>query len=189
MDKKDFRTYYLQLRLQLSESEWAQGSQRMCDLFFIHLDLVFVKAVHIFLPLRKKAEPDTWLIIDRLKREFPHIQIAVPKIDPVTNSIKSYLFEGPHQLKQNEWGIDEPASGKELSPEDFDLVVVPLLAFDKSGHRVGYGKGFYDKFLNACRTDVRKTGLSFFKPVERIVEDEHDIPLTSVITPSEIYTF
>lgn len=188
-DKKALRHHYLQLRLSLSESEWAQGSQRICDLFFIHTDLTFVKAIHIFLPLKKKSEPDTWLIIDRLKREFPHIKIAVPKIDSSTGTIRSYLFVGMNQLKQNQWGIDEPEFGEEIYPEEFDLIIVPLLAFDKSGHRVGYGKGYYDRFLSKCRPDAKRIGLSFFKPTDNIDAEEHDLQLTSVITTAEIFTF
>lgn len=189
MDKKALRNYYLQLRLQLSEAEWAQGSQRMCDLFFIHSNLAFVNTIHIFLPLRKKAEPDTWLIIDRLKREFQHIRIAVPKIDPSTNTIKSFLFEGMHQLKQNQWGIDEPASGKEIFPDEFDLILVPLLAFDKRGHRVGYGKGFYDKFLSQCKPNAQRVGLSFFEPVDKIQSELTDVALTHAITPKNFFSF
>jgi 5-formyltetrahydrofolate cyclo-ligase len=189
MDKKALRNYYLQLRLQLSVAEWAQGSQRMCDLFFIHTNLAFVKSIHIYLPLKKKAEPDTWLIIDRLKREFPQIQIAIPRIDVVTNTMKSILFEGIHQLKQNEWGIEEPQSGIEISPKEFDLIIVPLLAFDKAGHRVGYGKGFYDKFLSACNPGVKKVGLSFFEAVDKIPSEPTDVTLTHCVTPKNIYSF
>lgn len=189
MDKKTLRNYYLQLRMNLSEAEWAQGSQRMCDLFFINIDLSFVRMIHIYLPLKKKAEPDTWIIIDRLKREFPHIQIAIPKIDTATNTMKSILFERVQPLKQNKWGIEEPESGKEIDPKEFDLIIVPLLAFDKSGHRVGYGKGFYDKFLSQCRADSRKVGLSFFDTVDKINTESSDIMLTHCITPKEIFSF
>jgi 5-formyltetrahydrofolate cyclo-ligase len=189
MDKKALRSYYLQLRLQLSEAEWVQGSKRMCDLFFIHVDLAFVRSLHIFLPLKKKAEPDTWLIIERIKREFPHVQIVIPKIDPTTKQLRSIVLEGTSQLTQNEWGIEEPDFGKEVAPKEVDVVIVPLLVFDRSGHRIGYGKGFYDKFLSQCRADSKKIGLSFFEPVENIQSEPFDVALTSVITPSSYFSF
>ena len=189
MDKKALRNYYLQLRMNLSEAEWAKSSQRMCDLFFVSVDLSFVRTIHIYLPLKKKAEPDTWLIIDRLKREFTHIQIAIPKIDPTKDTMKCILFEGVHQLKKNEWGIEEPKSGKEIAAKEFDLIIVPLLAFDKTGHRVGYGKGFYDKFLSQCRKKSKKIGLSFFEPVEKINSESTDFKLTHCITPKEVFSF
>jgi 5-formyltetrahydrofolate cyclo-ligase len=94
-----------------------------------------------------------------------------------------------NQLKQNQWGIDEPEFGEEIYPEEFDLIIVPLLAFDKSGHRVGYGKGYYDRFLSKCRPDAKRIGLSFFKPTDNIDAEEHDLQLTSVITTAEIFTF
>lgn len=70
------------------------------------------------------------------------------------------------------------------------MVFVPLLAFDKNGDRVGYGKGFYDKFLKECKPEIIKIGLSFFEPEEKIDGIfEEDIKLDYCVTPNEIYTF
>lgn len=67
---------------------------------------------------------------------------------------------------------------------------MPLLAYDKQGNRVGYGKGFYDKFLSQCKPNVVKIGLSFFEP-EDLIEDifENDVKLDVCITTLEIYNF
>ena len=81
--------------------------------------------------------------------------------------------------------------GVELIDEkEIDLVLVPLLCFDKKGFRVGYGKGFYDRFLSKCRSDVLKIGLSYFKPVEKI-EDvrDFDVALDYCITPKGVWHF
>ena len=77
-----------------------------------------------------------------------------------------------------------------LLPAEIDLVFVPLLAFDKKGFRVGYGKGFYDKWLAGCRPDCIKVGFSYFEPVESI-DDRHefDVPLNLCITPHNVYVF
>ena len=84
----------------------------------------------------------------------------------------------------------EPAGGKPVSEDQIDVVIVPLLVFDEKGNRVGYGKGFYDRFLSRCREDVIKIGLSFFDAEKRIDDtDEFDIPLTYCITPGKIYEF
>ena len=71
-----------------------------------------------------------------------------------------------------------------------DVVFVPLLAYDKQGNRVGYGKGFYDKFLSECKSNVVKIGLSFFDP-EEFIEDvfENDVKLNICITSLEVYNF
>ena len=68
--------------------------------------------------------------------------------------------------------------------------MIPLLAFDKKGFRVGFGKGYYDKFLARCKPNVIKAGLSFFDPVDEINDiSGFDIPLNFCITPKEIFSF
>jgi len=77
-----------------------------------------------------------------------------------------------------------------VSESEIDLIFVPLLAFDETGNRVGYGKGFYDKFLTKCRPDAIKVGLSYFEAIDRISDSEQfDIPLNYCITPQRIYEF
>ncbi len=93
-------------------------------------------------------------------------------------------------MVENSWGISEPSSGARIKPEEIDMVVVPLLCFDVSGHRTGYGKGFYDRFLAACRSDCVKIGVSHFGPVDRIDDiREHDVRLDACVTPGHTYTF
>ena len=94
------------------------------------------------------------------------------------------------RLKENHWGIPEPVDGSSLDPKLIDVVFVPLLVFDKMGHRVGYGKGFYDKFLKSCREDVIKIGLSYFEAVEQISDvNPNDMVMDYCITPNKIYSF
>ena len=90
----------------------------------------------------------------------------------------------------NELGITEPKTGAVVLPEQIDMVLVPLLVFDLSGYRVGYGKGYYDRFLEKCREDCLLVGLSYFEPIENISDThEFDIPLTLGITPTSVYEF
>lgn len=97
---------------------------------------------------------------------------------------RQYFFE------VNSLGISEPENGAAAAPENFDLVLVPLLSFDKAGFRVGYGKGVYDKYLKQVRPDAIKVGLSYFEPLSKIDDtDEFDIPLNYCITPQGIYEF
>jgi 5-formyltetrahydrofolate cyclo-ligase len=72
--------------------------------------------------------------------------------------------------------------------EKIDAIIVPLLCFDARGFRVGYGKGFYDKFLSECRTDCLKIGFSYFAPVAEISDaQDFDVKLDYCITPEEIF--
>lgn len=188
MTKNEIRSQYLKLRLELSEEKYLNLSQILVVNFFSKVDLLNIKTIHTFLPITSKKEPNTWLIIERLKKDFPQIRISIPRVE--NNCLVSYYFDGKHQLNENHWRIPEPVSG-EITPNDkIDLVIVPLLAFDKKGNRIGYGKGFYDKFLSECRMDCKKIGLSFFEPIiSEISINKHDIPLDSVVMPSRIIKF
>jgi 5-formyltetrahydrofolate cyclo-ligase len=190
MTKQALRKLYLEKRLELSEGEYGQRNFQLYQNFFANIDLSFVKVLHTFLPITSKKEIDTWLIIDRIRREFPNVRISIPKVNNETSALEHFYFEGLHQLTTNTWGIQEPKQGIPTEIEKIDLVLVPLLAFDNHGHRVGYGKGYYDKFLAACRPDCKKIGLSLFASEEKI-DDVHtkDISLDSCITPMGIIEF
>lgn len=187
MTKHELRRIYLQKRLNLTEAEYLQLSRQLCEQFFLCIDISFVKVLHIFLPIEKKNEPNTWLIIDRLRREFPNVRLSVPKTN---GTMDNFYFEGLHQLENSTLGIPEPKQGIPTPNEKIDFVLIPLLVFDKNGHRVGYGKGYYDRFLASCRTDCKKIGLSLFEPVD-LIEDvtEEDIKMNGCVTPSTFFNF
>lgn len=190
MTKKELRKLYLQKRAALSEAEYGQLNFQLYQNFFSNIDLSFLKVVHTFLPITAKKEVDTWLIIDRIRREFPNVRISIPKVNSQTGVFDSFYFEGLHQLATNEWGIQEPKQGIPTEPEKVDIVLIPLLAYDKKGHRVGYGKGFYDKFLATCRPDCKKIGLSLFEAEEKIADvNDFDITLDQCITPQAVISF
>ncbi|MBL7857312.1 MAG: 5-formyltetrahydrofolate cyclo-ligase [Cyclobacteriaceae bacterium] len=190
MTKEALRKIYLHKRLALSEVEYIQLSQQLCDLFFASIDLSFIRVLHIFLPIEKKKEPNTWLIIDRIRREFPHIRLSISRVHNQTGILENFYFEGLHQLQKSKWDIWEPKQGIPTESEKIDMVLVPLLIFDKQGHRVGYGKGFYDAFLKTCRKDCRKIGLSFFEPVDRIDDlNQYDTPLNFCINTKGKHQF
>lgn len=190
MTKQELRKIYLAKRMALSEAEYQQLNYRLCENFFVHVDLSFISVVHTFLPLTVQREPDTWPIIDRIRREFPHVRLSIPKINPETYQLDNFFFEGLHQLKKNNWGILEPEQGVPTPPEKIDMVLVPLLAFDIRGQRIGYGKGYYDKFLARCNPLCTSIGLSLFPPEEKIDDIHmHDVPLKRAITPIGFQNF
>ncbi len=187
MTKKEIRSKYLQLRVELSSEKYASLNQELSVNFFSGIDLTKINTLHTFLPILLRNEVDTWLIIHQLKKDHPQIRISIPRVED--NRLVNYYLEGGSQLNKNQWGILEPASG-EITPADkIDLVIVPLLAFDKKGNRVGYGKGFYDRFLIECRVDCKKIGLSFFEPIENISDiNANDVRLDAVVTPTHTLT-
>lgn len=190
MTKQELRKFYLQKRQALSEAQYGQLNFQLYQNFFSNIDLSFIHTLHTFLPITEKKEVDTWLIIDRIKREFPNVRISIPKVNSQAGAFDSFYFEGLHQLATNEWGIQEPKQGIPTEPEKIDLVLIPLLVYDKKGHRVGYGKGFYDKFLTTCRPDCKKIGLSLFEAEEKIKDvSDFDVRIDQCVTPQTVINF
>ena len=190
MKKAALRTQFLAQRMALTEAEITAKSQRISDWLCQSLPMQSWAYLHSFLPIKTKNEIDTWLIINRMNRDFPFCKIVVPKILS-DGQLAHYQLNKSH-LIANKWGVLEPDSSKDtpIDCSKIDLVLVPLLAFDKAGNRVGYGKGFYDEFLKHCRPDCLKVGLSFFEPVDAIEGvSATDMPLDYCVTPNRIWTF
>jgi len=188
MNKDEFRKIYLTKRLALSQKEHHELSLKISDLFFQSVDLSKINILHIYLPIESKNEPGTWLIIDRIQREFPRIRLVIPRVKG--EELENIFFEDRNQLERTRWGMVEPKEGKHSKPEEIDLVIVPLLAVDRQGHRIGYGKGYYDKFLKLCRPDCLKIGISFFEPEQSIEEKSNDdILLNACLTPLRYFIF
>lgn len=190
MLKRELREWRQHERAQYTPANVEKWSLEICQLFFATFDLRTIQALHIFLPIQRKNEVDTWPIIKKLRTDFPEIKIAVSVADTFKNTLTHFWLQPDTKLVQSKWGIPEPENAQPISVSEIDLVLVPLLAFDEKGHRVGYGKGFYDRFLAQCKPDTLKIGLSFEPPVAVIPDfQESDIALNFVITPTQIFKF
>jgi 5-formyltetrahydrofolate cyclo-ligase len=188
MHKVELRKQMLQQRRALPPEEVQLRSKHIADLFFRHFPLQAGQTVHLFLPILKNNEVNTWLIIERLRLEHPDVRVAVPVTDAVQNVMTHHHLTDKAVLVENAWGIPEPQNAKIIDADAVDTVLVPLLAFDKTGHRIGYGKGFYDRFLADCRPDVLKVGLSLEPPVEHIADpNAFDVPLDAVVMPDAVW--
>ncbi|RBN51238.1 5-formyltetrahydrofolate cyclo-ligase [Flavobacterium psychrolimnae] len=187
MNKTALRQKYKALRNSFSENEVEEMSLAVANKI-LAIPLWDKTYFHIFLPITEQKEVNTEFILHLLSGKDK--EIIVPKADFATRNMTHFLLTDNTKIKKNEYNIPEPVDGIEVPSNKIDVVFVPLLAFDKKGHRVGYGKGFYDKFLSECKPDVIKIGLSFFEP-EEIIEDvfEADIQLDYCVTPNEIYSF
>ena len=184
MTKAELRKQNLARQRSLSAEERRQLSERIGDVFFANFDLSRVSYLHLFIPIEKFKEVDTRPIVARLRRDYPNIATVVPRVDFEANEITSLRYGSDTEVVTNVWNIEEPTHDDYVEAQLIDMVLVPGLAFDRSGHRVGYGKGFYDRFLAKCREDCVKVGLSYFEPVEQI-EDSHagDVAVDSIVTP------
>lgn len=189
MTKAELRKLYRSKRAKLSDDEYREACDSLCSNFFREVDLNDIRVIHTFLPIVKNREPDTMLILGQLLLRYPDIRISVPRVN-ADDSMTGYYYEGSQQIVNSGLGIPEPAGGIPTEPAEIDLILMPLLAFDQQGHRVGYGKGFYDRFLISCRPDCIRAGLSLFPPEEKIDDvAEFDQPMNLAITPERVYRF
>jgi 5-formyltetrahydrofolate cyclo-ligase len=187
--KSAFRQHFRRLMQSLPPGEATRLSEKICENFFAETDLSAINMLHIFLPLQKNNEINTWLIINRLWQEFPWMQVVVPMADFEAMTLKNIHLKVDSELVENRFGIPEPKTGMEIAAQAVDLVVLPLLTFDESGNRLGYGKGFYDRFLKNCRAEVPKVGLSYFPPVPQLPIQAWDVALNVCVTPEKVYSF
>lgn len=146
------------------------------------------KTISIFLPIESKKEINTYLILEKglsIQSKF-----TISKSDFTTMQMEHFLYEGPSQIEINRFGIPEPSFGKVVAEKDIDIVLVPLMAFDQDGYRVGYGKGFYDRFLSKCSPNCLFIGLSYFDEVETIDDrDAYDVKIHFCVTPTSVHKF
>ena len=187
MKKLELRPKYKALRKQLSGSEIEEMSLAIANKL-LTLPIWEKTYFHIFLPIKEHHEVNTEFILHLLSGKDK--EIIISKSDFETRNMTHFLLTDNTRIKKNEYNIPEPVDGIEVPSHKIEVVFIPLLAFDTIGHRVGYGKGFYDKFLNECKPKTIKIGLSFFE-AEELIEDvfEGDVQLDFCITPEKIYSF
>ena len=141
---------------------------------------------HLYLSNEINNEAETGEIINLLFKK--HKRVFVPKIQG--SNLMNIEIDNNTNYSLNYLGIKEPISSNQKDTNLLEVIFVPLLAFDKLGHRVGYGGGYYDKFLGNIKDDILKIGLSLFEPIDKIQDiEKHDISLDYTITPKRVYDF
>lgn len=189
MIKKELREIYKKKRLEISDKEKA----KLDDLLLIQFQKIPFYNAEVLLsyfPMPHTAEPDTHLFTRFLQHMIPGLQTAYPVTDFSTATMDAFLVDDDTEFAENAFHITEPKSDEMAQANSIDIVFVPMLICDINGNRVGYGKGFYDRYLAQCREDVVKIGFSYFEPVDAINDThEFDIPLDYCITPQNFYEF
>ena len=192
--KAALRRTALAQRQALPPAEIVCRSQLLCEQLFQYFPVAQWRWLHLFLPLARRNEPDTWPIIHRIWAEGLSVRLAVPVVQPDGVSLTHYELTPTTQLHPNRWGIAEPTATTttEVLAAAFDAVLVPLLAVDRAGHRVGYGGGFYDRFLAQCRPDTQFIGLNVLdEPLLESIADvlPTDVRLTACLSPGGVQHF
>tara|TARA_R110002012_G_scaffold312248_1_gene522512 strand:- start:58531 stop:59094 length:564 start_codon:yes stop_codon:yes gene_type:complete len=187
MTKSELRKIYKQKRQALSSETIDNLSFQIAN-NLLQLAIWDFSYYHIFLSITEQKEINTDYILSILSGKDKHI--IVSKSDFSTTNLSHFLLTDATLIKKNKYHIPEPVDGIPIASNLINVVFIPLLAFDKQGHRVGYGKGFYDSFLKDCKPETLKIGLSFFE-AENHIEGifENDVPLDFCVTPNKTYQF
>lgn len=167
-NKEELRYFLKQKRLKLSEIDRKRLSEKICEQLQM-VDLTNVHSLHCFQPIESLAEVDITYFIENLTSRYPQIGLYTSK------------------LVNNSWEIVHWQDHTITKGLQFDVVIVPMLGFDSTLHRIGYGGGHYDRFL-ANQNHSRKIGVCFeLGKVKHIPHQPHDVRLNSIITESNIY--
>lgn len=173
MDKSRLRSELKLKRQQLSEQDVGNYSQKITLSTWRIIDWSQIHSIHCFLPIAKNNEINTLPILRVARQANFQLKIATTDIN-----------------KETFW-LDENLNPTKKVPENFQfgLIIVPMLGFDKSGYRLGYGGGFYDKFL-ATQHQAQIIGVCYeFGILPKLSHEEHDIPVPTIITEKLIYKF
>jgi len=186
--KNELRQDYRQLRKQLSGDEVNDLSRKITTQLGTWLKgQEGLTHFHLFFPISKFKEVNTFYIQQLLEQQDK--TLFTSQVNREENRLDTLQLPPEASFFLDEWGIPVPQESVRVTSTKIQVVFVPLLAYDKSGHRLGFGKGFYDRFLASLEQPVLKVGLSFFTPEEAIPVEPHDIPLDYCITPEQILKF
>lgn len=189
MNKEAVRKLYNAKRKELSPDAIQVKSRAIAENFITSAIWKESKVIHIFISIPDKGEVDTSFLIDFFFNQHPEIKLCTSIIAENGQDLIHTHITSKTTYLSNRWNIPEPIERTAVHEHDIDLVLLPLLAFDSNGNRVGYGKGFYDRFLKKCKPEVVKIGLSLFEPIEELIAaDTWDVPLDYGITPQDIFT-
>ncbi len=188
MTKKELREIYKQKRIELDQREVEELSMVITQRLLNEITLAVAnQKIHVFLPIKKFNEPDMFLLIKQLMVNGDHLYTSLSDKNSLT--LSHVKFDAETKFVDDNWGIPVPENAVPVEEVKFDIILVPLLCCDKKGHRVGYGKGFYDRFLMHQQNAI-KIGISFFEPVEQISDvTKNDVALDILITPDKNFVF
>ena len=180
--RRRLRRQALACRRQLSAEERARKSQRIRQRLFDFAPFRRARRIHSYVSLAE--EVDTHAIIQAVLAR--HGVVSVPRVRPGTHVLDHYDIHQFSDLVPGTFGILEP-DPQRCNPtpiEQLDLIIVPGCVFDPRGNRLGYGKGFYDRFLQ--KTPALRIGLAFAcQLVEQVPIHAFDVPMDVIITEDE----
>lgn len=183
-EKSNLRTKIREKRQDISEEDRLNKEAIICER--LAENKTFQDAKTILFYVSTKKEVDTHALIHKY---LPHKTLIVPTIDQKTKNLELFHLKKWKDLTEGHFGILEIQHNERVAchPDHIDVIIVPGLAFDKSGHRLGYGKGYYDQLIKDHPAET--IGLAFdLQIVPKVPTMPHDIPIKTIITESQIIT-
>ncbi len=181
--KKSARKFYLRRRMELPDDHIAPSNASIFDKV-IHLkEFKEAEVVHIYASMKERNEVDTFSIIDYALKKDKRVIVPIMKEAGILQHCK---IDSTDSLKKNSWGVPEPVAPKLLDKINPDIIFVPMVAGDVQKNRLGYGKGYYDRFLKSTR--AVKAGLLFENQLsaKSIPTDAYDVQLDILITEKRV---
>lgn len=175
MDKKELRRTIRERKRAMTEEEILQRSARLGQLFAQSDAYKAAKTIYGYLPYNQEVR--TVPMLEQALRDGK--KVAVPKV--YGEEMKFLYLDDLTRVAKGYAGIPEPIADGPVADDETALVLMPGLAFDPEGHRIGYGGGFYDKFL-AAEPDHPTLALCYeFQMLPKLDTEEHDIPVDTVL--------
>jgi 5-formyltetrahydrofolate cyclo-ligase len=185
--KKRLRKRFLSARNTMSSNELYSKSRFITSKLINTEDYLKADVVHCYVSMIRKNEVETRNLIQHMLDHGK--KVVVPKMEKM-GQLSHYEIKGLDELTENKWGVAEPVKNSTLSvnKSSLELVIVPMVSGDKYKNRLGYGKGFYDRFLEGLH--ATKIGFLFDLQMyeERLPTDKFDVQLDMLITESKIVT-
>ncbi len=184
--KAKIRKGTLYNRRMLNPEVWADRVTKVQTLILSFIGEINLKCCHVFLPIGRNHEFDSWDLVRTLHSKGVEVQLSVSDFD--TYEMSHFIYDPELKFELNKFQIPEPVDGKIADLSRTEMILIPLLACDKKGNRVGYGKGFYDRLLSDFPSNPLKVGVNLAPPFDLFpFAEAHDVRLDFCITPFQIY--
>ncbi|MCS7302228.1 MAG: 5-formyltetrahydrofolate cyclo-ligase [Candidatus Kapabacteria bacterium] len=180
MTKAEIRAAKLSERAALTEQQRHDYSIAIAEHLWAMPEYIMSGAIHVYLAIREEVETEH--IIERAWEEGK--TVIVPLVEPHQSELRHAVFTKGTVLASGPYGIPQPVNAALLSADEIailaPLILVPVVAFNSALYRIGYGKGYYDRFLSTV--PYRRIGLAYAMQHAEFQPDAHDVPLDAVVT-------
>lgn len=187
MDKNTLRKVYLEKRKFLSEAEYERRNQLLYHRLIEFQEAHNFKSIHTYIPIKKNKEPDIFPFVQYLWSKKPEVDVVTAISDLKSPILNHVQIKENTTFLENKWGIPEPQGCDSYAIENIECVLVPMVVGGKNGHRIGYGKGYYDRFLQKCKRSTQFVGITLGPLLEGdVFVGQFDIPMHKMVTPFEV---